>query len=216
MAGATTTPPAPRIGRGVQGLKGDIVKGGEGAMMPKQQIAYQHPCRRPMEMAIQGISIPRFGPRASSTTVTITWGGRDLPASAVWHAEVTVVGPQGSRRLQDWSASVHSRPDSSLGTRWTVWVCSAVCGRADGGVHVSTPFTEETCRGLPTRGRETVQKSRFRTRTRFPMSTMTQLICATNVKSCWRSRYRCEVFLAVVVEITPWLCHHYLDEPVAP
>jgi hypothetical protein len=129
-------------------------------MTSQQQTAYQHPCRHPMEMAhprYQGIQI--LDRVRYSTTVTINWGGGIFPRQPVWHAQVTVVGPQESRRLQGLSASVRQQARQLAGQALvSVGMKTQHVLETDVGVHVYAPLTEQECAGLPTPWLEAVQR----------------------------------------------------------
>lgn len=79
-------------------------------MPPQQQAAYRHPCRHPLEMGH-----PRYQTRqyldnvCYVTTLTIDRDTAAFPRQPVWHAQVTVVGPQGSLPLQALPAPVRQQ-----------------------------------------------------------------------------------------------------------
>lgn len=120
-------------------------------MTPQHQTALQHPCRHPLEMAH-----PRYQRTQTldhvcyRTTVTIHWGGAVFPRQPVWHAQVTVLGPQGALPLAGLPAPVRQRA-RQLAAQALAGVGTATRHVLEtvGAVLLYVPLTETACARLP-------------------------------------------------------------------
>ena len=120
-------------------------------MTPQQQAAYRHPCRHPVEMTYARYQTRQYLDNVCYvTTLTINRDTTVFPRQPVWHAQVTILGRQGSPPLQELHAPVRQQLRRLAGQALRgVGTPVRHVLETDRVVHLYVPLTDTECAGLP-------------------------------------------------------------------